>query len=162
VHIESIEVLHDMPEHGIEIRVRCGKGTYIRTLCEDLGTKCGCPAHMRSLMRTRSGAFTAEDALTLDEARALADEGRLTERMLPPDWPLGHLPRTDVPARMSKRVINGAKIPLDDRSAAIGEDQVTRIYLDGAFWGLAVRKGNELVWKAQIAPEETEESKQCE
>ena len=162
VHIESIEVLRDMPEHGIEIRVRCGKGTYIRTLCEDLGTKCGCPAHMRSLMRTRSGAFTAEDALTLDEARALADEGRLTERMLPPDWPLGHLPRTDVPARMSKRVINGAKIPLDDRYADIGEDQVTRIYLDGAFWGLAVRKGNELVWKAQIAPEETEESKQCE
>ena len=163
VHIESIEVLRDMPEHGIEIRVRCGKGTYIRTLCEDLGNKCGCPAHMRSLLRTRSGVFTIDEAITLDEARALAETGTLTERMLPPDWPLSHLLRTDMPARMSKRVINGAKIPLTAlNSPYIGEDQVTRVYLNDQFWGLAVRQGDELVWKAQIAPEETEESKACE
>ena len=163
VHIERIELLREMPDHGFEIRVRCGKGTYIRTLCEDLGNKCGCPAHMRSLMRTRSGAFTMEEALTLDEARTLAEAGTLAERMLPPDWPLGHLPRTDVPARMSKRVINGAKISLEGCPGAdIGEGRVTRIYLEGCFWGLAERRGNELVWKAQIAPEETEENKACE
>ena len=163
VHIESIEVLRDMPEHGIEIRVRCGKGTYIRTLCEALGNKCGCPAHMRSLLRTRSGVFTIDEAITLDEARALAETGTLTERMLPPDWPLGHLPRTNVPERMGKRVINGAKIPLDSRfDSDLGEERVTRVYLNGQFWGLAERNGNELVWKAQIAPEKTGENKACE
>ena len=134
VHIESIEVLRDMPEHGIEIRVRCGKGTYIRTLCEDLGNKCGCPAHMRSLLRTRSGVFTIDEAITLDEARTLAETGTLTERMLPPDWPLSHLLRTDMPARMSKRVINGAKIPLGGWiSPALPEGGVTRIYLDNGY-----------------------------
>ena len=159
VHIVSIDVLRDMPDHGIEIRVRCGKGTYIRTLCEDLGTKCGCPAHMRSLLRTRSGAFTIDDALTLDDAKELAEAGKLSGRLLPPDWPLSHLHRTDIPAKMSKRVINGAKIPLDGLNRQeLPEGRVTRIYLDGIFWGLAARHGDELVWKAQIAPEETEEN----
>ena len=163
VHIESIEVLRDMPEHGTEIRVRCGKGTYIRTLCEDLGIKCGCPAHMRSLLRTRSGVFTMDEAITLDEARALAEAGTLAERLLPPDWPLGHLPRTDAPARMGKRVINGAKIPMNGLdNPDIGEGQVTRVYLNDQFWGLAERRENELVWKAQIAPEATGENKACE
>ena len=52
VMIHSIEVTGEEPDHGVAIRVRCGKGTYIRTLCHDLGKKCGCPAHMRSLLRT--------------------------------------------------------------------------------------------------------------
>lgn len=163
VHIESIEILRDMPDHGVEIRVRCGRGTYIRTLCEDLGKRCGCPAHMRSLLRTRSGAFAISDALTPEEAGRLAAAGELTERILPPDYPLGHLPRTDVPAAMGKRVANGARIPLDGwNHSGIREGEVTRIYLNDCFWGLAVRQGRELIWKAQIAPEETEESKACE
>jgi tRNA pseudouridine55 synthase len=152
-----------MPDHGVEIRVRCGKGTYIRTLCDDLGVKCGCPAHMRSLLRTRSGAFTIDNAIPLEEARALAEAGTLTGRMLPPDWPLGHLPRTDIPERMSKRVANGAKIPLGGwNSPVLPEGGVTRVYLDNEFWGLAVREGKELAWKAQIAPEAAEEKQGCE
>ena len=158
VHIESIEVLRDMPDHGTEIRVRCGKGTYIRTLCEDIGKKCGCPAHMRSLLRTRSGAFTMDEALTLDEAVKLAEAGELKKRMLPPDYPLGHLPRIDVPPRFGKKVINGAKIPSDERgSGSIPEGTTVRVYLNGEFWGIAIRQGSELAWKAQIAPEEGED-----
>lgn len=163
VHIESIEILREMPDHGFEIRVRCGKGTYIRTLCEDLGVRCGCPAHMRSLLRTRSGDFRIEDSLTLEEAKALAETGELCRRMIPPDWPLGRIPRIDIPTRMGKRVINGAKIPLEGwDSPDLQEDRAARIYLNGAFWGLAARQGKELVWKAQIAPEKTEVNKVCE
>ena len=69
----------------------------------------------------------------------------------------------DVPERMGKRVANGAKIPLGGwNSPALPEGGVTRIYLDHVFWGLAVREGEELVWKAQIAPEEAEEKQACE
>ena len=82
--------------------MKCGKGTYIRTLCDDLGKKCGCPAHMRSLLRTRSGAFSLETALSLDEARALAAEGKLTERMMAPDAPLQHLRAVELPDRWEK------------------------------------------------------------
>ena len=75
VTVHSIEVTGEEPDHGAALRVKCGKGTYIRTLCDDLGKKCGCPAHMRSLLRTRSGAFALDTALTLEDARELAAEG---------------------------------------------------------------------------------------
>ncbi len=160
VRIDGIELLRETEDHGFEIRVRCGRGTYIRTLCDDLGKLCGCPAHMRSLTRTRSGAFTAEEALTLDEARELAERGELGSRLLPPDWPLGHLPRIDVPARLRKPVVNGAKLPLLPAAEALAEEEPVRIYLDGRFWGIAARREEQLVWKALIAPEDgTEEMK---
>jgi len=154
VMIHSIEVFGEEPDHGVKLKVRCGKGTYIRTLCDDLGKKCGCPAHMRSLLRTRSGVFTLDTALTLDDARALAAEGKLADRMLMPDFPLGHLQMVDVPARYAKQVAAGAKIPVDFLGEMLpAETENLRVYLEGAFWGIVHRDGDMLVWKAQIAPE---------
>ena len=154
VRIDGIELLRETEDHGFEIRVRCGRGTYIRTLCADLGKLCGCPAHMRSLTRTRSGVFRIEDAMTLDEARELAEKGELAARLLPPDHAVGHLPRLDVPARQRKLVENGAKLPLAEGTEAPEEGVPVRIYLDGQFWGIAARRGGEMVWKALIAPED--------
>ena len=159
VRVDSIDVLREAPDHGMELRIRCGRGTYIRTLCHDLGLLCGCPAHMRSLIRTRSGAFTIETAITLEEARELQARGELVNRMLPPDAPLGHLPRVDVSERYAKLVAAGAKIPVDE-SAGLSEEQIGRLYLRDAFWGIVERRENNLVWRAQIAPEE--EVKACE
>ena len=154
VTVKSIEVTGEEPGHGVALKVRCGRGTYIRTLCADLGKLCGCPAHMRSLLRTRSGVFTAETAMTLDEARALAAEGRLAERMLPPDYPLAHLRRVDIPAKYAKQVAAGAKIPAGEAGGERpGKDENLRVYLNGEFWGIVRRDGDLLVWKAQIAPE---------
>lgn len=158
VHIDSIEVLREMPDHGAEIRVKCGRGTYIRTLCDDLGKKCGCPAHMRSLVRIRSGVFDIGEAITPEEARKLAEEGRLESRLLPPDYPIQHLLRTDVAPKLRKKVVNGARIPLAGcEGAEPAEGQPVRVYLEDRFWGITVRQGKELVWRAQIAPEDGEE-----
>ena len=154
VRIDSIELLRETEDHGFEIRVRCGRGTYIRTLCDDLGKLCGCPAHMRSLTRTRSGTFQIEEAMALEEAKELAENGRLTERLLPPDYALNHLQRMDVPDRQRKLVFNGAKLPLPQDQEAPAEDEPVRIYLNGDFWGIAVRKGNQMVWKVLIAPQD--------
>ena len=154
VRIDGIELIRETEDHGFEIRVRCGRGTYIRTLCADLGKACGCPAHMRSLVRTQSGAFRIEEAITVEEAKALAERGELAGRLLPPDYPLGHLPRTDVPERYAKAVVNGAKLPLTPGTENLAEGEPVRIYLRGAFWGIAARRENELAWKAQIAPED--------
>ena len=155
VTVYSIEVTGEEPDHGAGLKVRCSKGTYIRTLCDDLGKKCGCPAHMRSLLRTKSGVFTLETALKLDEARELAAEGKLAEKMLPPDYPLKHLRRIDSPACYAKQVRSGAKIPADFlRENLPAETENLRVYLDGAFWGIMRREGGLLVWRAQIAPEE--------
>ncbi len=154
VRIDSIELIRETEDHGFEIRVRCGRGTYIRTLCDDLGKRCGCPAHMRSLVRTRSGAFRIENAISPEEAKELAEKGTLEAHLLPPDYALGHLPRTDVPENLAKLVINGAKMPLVPGTEALAEDEPVRIYLKNGFWGIAARRGRELVWKAQIAPED--------
>ena len=154
VTVHSIEVTGEEPEHGVALRVKCGKGTYIRTLCDDLGKKCGCPAHMRSLLRTRSGAFTLETALTLEDARTLAAEGRLKEKMLAPDMPLGHLRQVILPESFAKQAAAGAKIPAVGIAEDVPEAENLRVYLDGKFWGIMHRSGEMLVWKVQIAPDE--------
>lgn len=157
VHIDAISLIRETEEHGFEIRVRCGRGTYIRTLCADLGRLCGCPAHMRSLTRTRSGAFRIEDAITPEQAKDMAEKGILPQRLLPPDYPLEHLMRADIPAEYGKAVANGSKIPLSACAVMPEEGKPVRIYLKDCFWGIAARRGEELVWKAQIAPEDENE-----
>ena len=154
VHVERIEILGEEPEHAVRLRIACGRGTYIRSLCDDLGKLCGCPAHMRSLIRTRSGFFTLDGALTLEEARELAEEGKLGQRLIPMDAPIQHLRRMDAPTGLARMVAAGAKLPLDQMSGEEPEENgVTRIYLENAFWGMAERRGDQLVWRAQIPPD---------
>ena len=154
VHVERIELLGEQPDHGMELYVVCGRGTYIRTLCHDLGKRCGCPAHMRSLVRTRSGFFTLENGITLDEARQLAEAGKLTEKMIPPDAPLGHLPAVHILPKYARAVAAGAKLPLQAAVEVPSEEGVPlRAYLNDAFWGILIRREDQIVWQAQIAPE---------
>ena len=157
VHVESIE-LHGMrPDHGLLMTVRCGKGTYIRSICSDMGDLVGCPAHMRFLLRSRSGAFTLETAMTLEEAAAYQQRGELQQHLLPLDMPLQHLPRVEVAPRLAKQVMNGVALPLRAAKGAehLAEGQATRVYMNDQFWGMASREGDSLSWRALIAPEVT-------
>ena len=61
------------------MRVHCSKGTYIRTLCNDIGEKLGCGGTMKSLERSRVGVFGAKEAYTLEQIQKLKDEDRLNE-----------------------------------------------------------------------------------
>ncbi|MBQ3702877.1 MAG: tRNA pseudouridine(55) synthase TruB [Oscillospiraceae bacterium] len=65
--------------------VRCSKGTYIRTLCHDIGQRLGCGGCMSALRRTEAGGFSVADAVTVGEMQRLKDEGRAGERLLPVD-----------------------------------------------------------------------------
>lgn len=73
VTIHEIEIL-EMELPRVTMRVKCSKGTYIRTLCEDIGAKLGCGACMESLLRTKVSSFNIEDALKLSELEALVQE----------------------------------------------------------------------------------------
>jgi tRNA pseudouridine55 synthase len=66
----------------IEVRVRCGKGTYVRTLAHDLGAKIGCGAHLGALRRTVSGTFRVADAITVDAMRGMELDD-LRQRVFP-------------------------------------------------------------------------------
>lgn len=158
VHVESITLHDETPDHGVLMTVRCGRGTYIRSICDDMGKLTGCPAHMRFLLRSQSGVFDLETAMTIEEAEAFAQAGTLAEHLLGLDWPIGHIPRVDVPLFLAKQVVNGVRLPVK-RIASAKETVVgkpVRIYLNDQFWGIAEREEDMLVWKCQMPPEHPE------
>lgn len=154
VQIFSIQILKmELPE--ITFRVECSKGTYIRTLCHDIGQKLGCGGAMKSLKRTRVGRFSIEEARTLGELERLAKEGRLEEELIPVEKLFFHCPRITVKPEFERLVRNGNELHPDqvvveqmspgfDASAQAapcreeGEGQETfRVCgTDGTFYGL--------------------------
>lgn len=106
VTIYEIEVLSvNLP--NVELRVRCSKGTYIRTLIADLGEKLGCGAVMSALIRTSSGGFDLSQAYTLEQVQEMKDTGRLLETVLPVDSCFMEYPAIKVKEAYMDRLYNG-------------------------------------------------------
>ncbi len=114
----------------IEIIVRCGKGTYIRSLAEDLGAALGCGAHLAALRRLASGGFDVAAALTLEGLAAL-DEPARDALLLPPDALLATLARLDVDGTEGWRLTRGQAI---ERCGMADGDY--RAYAAGSFIGV--------------------------
>lgn len=91
--IQPMEV--NLEENRILFRVTCSKGTYIRTICDDIGKKLGCGGTMTALQRTQSGCFRVEDAWTLPEILEMADE-ELERCVIPMDETLVHLGKIEL------------------------------------------------------------------
>lgn len=91
----------------ISIRVLCSKGTYIRTLCHDIGQKLGCGGAMTSLERTRSGQFIKDNAYTLAEIEKIRDTGGLDSIIMPVDTVFMDLPALVVTGELKKKILNG-------------------------------------------------------
>jgi len=94
-----------------ELRVRCSKGTYVRTLAEDIGAALGTGAHLAGLCRTGSGRFHLEDAVALPALEAMSSPER-QERLLPVDSLLSQLPRVDLDAAGEARLRNGQALEM--------------------------------------------------
>jgi tRNA pseudouridine55 synthase len=97
VQIKCLEVRDFRPGERAEVDIylECSKGTYVRSLAEDLGRAMGCGAHVSALRRTRAGPFTLADSITLDALEALKANEQLAEMdalLLPADAALGGLP----------------------------------------------------------------------
>ena len=106
VEIHNIEILSvSLPE--ITFRVACSKGTYIRTLCHDIGQKLGCGGTMKSLKRTRVGIFTIDGALKLSRLEELAAQGRLEENVIPVEAMFTELPALTVKDAFARLIENG-------------------------------------------------------
>ena len=107
VTIHALTVEEQIAPDEFVIRVRCSKGTYIRTLCHDIGQALGCGGTMSSLRRTMAAGFTLEQAVTLEQVLEGDDP---TAMLLPVDAYFSHLPRLDLPAREEKMVRNGMTV----------------------------------------------------
>jgi len=104
VRITELEKLGFDPPY-LKLRVRCSKGTYVRTLAEDIGAALGTCAHLTALRRTASGRWRVDDALPLEN---LPSHG--ARHLLPLAVLLGHLPRADLDARGEARFRNGQMV----------------------------------------------------
>ena len=134
--IRALELGEQTSPDGYMLSVDSGSGTYIRTLCHDIGQALNAPAHMRFLLRTRHGAFAIENAVTIEEVIAAGERKAIENLLLPMDFPLEALPRLDVPERYWKLARNGGKLPADLMPQA-QENQFIRVYADTVLLGVA-------------------------
>lgn len=102
----------DDTQHIYQIDVACSKGTYIRTLCADIGEALGCGATMTALRRTEAAGFSIADSITLEEAEKLSEEGTLAERLLPIRTVFESLPALHLASRQQTLFQNGVKLDL--------------------------------------------------
>ncbi len=109
IDIHAISTGASQPE--IRFSVRCSKGTYIRTLCADIGRALGVPAVMASLVRTESAGLTQQDCVTLEEIPQRVQAGTIGEKVVPADRLLTHFPRTEVSAEGALHAIQGKPLP---------------------------------------------------
>lgn len=109
VHIYDI-MIEETELPYVTMRVHCSKGTYIRTLCQDIGEKLGCGACMESLVRTRVADFKLEDAKTLDEIAAIMSEQRIERILYPIDSVFMGLPEVVIRRQYSSLLYNGNKL----------------------------------------------------
>ena len=90
--------------------VSCSKGTYVRTLCHDLGQMLGCGGCMSSLRRVQAGQFSVDQAVTLEQVQIMADEGRAEELLLPVDSLFDQYPACVVDAAQEKKIRCGNQV----------------------------------------------------
>lgn len=129
----QIEEIH-LPR--VRMTVSCSKGTYIRTLCHDIGEKLKCHGCMESLLRTRVGQFLLKDSLTLAQVEEHRDENRITEIVMPVDQVFSDCPALKLTKDAAKLGYNGN--PFTSTQALTENDQMVEkssdISLDGGKW----------------------------
>ncbi|MCE0732687.1 tRNA pseudouridine(55) synthase TruB [Halomonas sp. G15] len=119
---------------AFELEVKVSKGTYVRTLAEDIGRALGSGAHISVLRRLATGPFGAEGMLTLEALTALPDQDAREATLLPVDILAAHLPRLEVDADAARRLTHGQSARADTGGLAVGD--TARLYCDEAFLGL--------------------------
>lgn len=124
------------------VRVACSKGTYIRTLCEDIGNELGCGACLSCLVRTRSGSFTIENSTTLEEIQQKVINGTSEQVLIPIDKCLQYMPIVKLIREDRNFFIKGKMLFGDFEYLKDQVDNFVRVYNFENFLGIAVVKKN--------------------
>jgi tRNA pseudouridine55 synthase len=121
VTVHAIELV-EWKGDALVLDVRCSKGTYIRTLAEDIGEALGCGAHLSALRRSASGALSVEAALTLEQLSGMSEAER-DARLLPADALLADWPSVHLPDDEAGRFLTGLR-----RRVALADAPAVRVY----------------------------------
>ena len=145
--VYAIDVLHELKDGSFLIAVRCGRGTYIRTLCQDIGAALGTQGHMGYLLRARTGAFSLDDAHTLEELDQASDLSGLLMEM---DMPLSHIPAIHVKPHAERFVRNGNALKRGELMEVPDEGACVRLYINDRFAGLGRMSGDAMKFDAML------------
>ena len=149
--------------HEVDIEVECSKGTYIRSLCRDIGKAMGTAATMSGLKRTSTGAVAIEDTVSIEDIKRMSKE-EVARYLKPTDVCLTNIEKLSLPRDVAKRFVTGQRIRVDDIAAATGKsvekkheninknvyahssklgsiDEYFRIYFENQFLGIAKMEG---------------------
>ncbi len=132
-------VLNRFGGNEMDITVRCSKGTYIRTLAEDIGAALGCGAHLIGLRRTAIAHFDLRDAYTLEQLEAMTEAER-DACLLPLEALMPDMPRLQLDAVQTQRLAQGQRLGLD---AGLPDGRV-RLYGPQGFIGVGLLQGRRL------------------
>ena len=139
INIKHISVNNiDLENKEISFTVECSKGTYIRSLCADIGEKLGCGACMSGLVRTKTGVFTLDDTVDIEAVKKMSRE-ELVSKLFPTDYPLVQFGRVELSANRAKDFVNGKKIPKRDLTIVreSSRDDFYNVYFNDTFLGVA-------------------------
>lgn len=138
--VEDIKILSSDIPHTALLKIECSKGTYIRTICDEIGKSIGCGAVMSSLIRESNDGFDLSEAYTLEELERLYEEGNLNKALLSSDVLVKHLPAVYLRGDFDHSVRNGA--PIKSKYALLPDNitqgSLVRLYVNEEFVSLAV------------------------
>ncbi|SFP60996.1 tRNA pseudouridine(55) synthase TruB [Caldicoprobacter faecalis] len=136
-------ILQYLPPNKVLFEVECSKGTYIRSLCRDIGRRLGCGAYMGFLLRCRTGRYTIDDSYTLYEIEEHLLKGELDKVIISMDKAVEGFERVDVPSMHYQKLINGNPVKLAARALKLEKldhQAPIRVYCRGQFIGIGMVK----------------------
>ncbi len=134
ITIYSIE-LTEFAADELELEIACSKGTYIRTIADDLGQLLGCGAHIIALRRTQAGVFTEQDCVSVETLRAEKEASgfdQLDQHLIPMDEAVAHLPEVILPGITASHIKNGQAVLVRH----LPEEGLVRLYEEEQFIGI--------------------------
>lgn len=152
ITVSALEVQAQTGDNRYLLRVKCSRGTYVRTLCHDIGQALGAPAHLSFLLRTRSGEFCIDQAYSLAQLRQMREEGCLEQAVIPMERVLCHMGQvrfTDLSQRGERLLRNGAEIT-HDLLNEYAEQTELRVYVNGDFLGVGLAQAGALHMKLNL------------
>ena len=130
-------VLLNFEDNIVDIDVTCSKGTYIRTLADDLGEELGCGAYVSQLRRIQAGRFTIDSCRKMDDLEAIKESGglgALDELLVPMDQAITEMPQVLLERKTAKQIKSGQAVLLDE----VPENGLVRLYEEKSFIGIGV------------------------
>lgn len=145
VTISALNVIRETGENCFLMEITCSRGTYVRTVCDDLGRALGGCAHMGLLIRTAAGAFRIENCLTMEELRERKEKGTLLETLVSGEEALGVFPKAVIGKDRLIPVTNGLSSHVSESLSG-----PVRLYCGDAFLGAGIAEAGEVRLKVPL------------